>query len=116
MIHLCFLYVIYLFGNWIQETFHLSIPGSVIGMLILFILLLTNIVKTKWVDTGASFIINHLALLFIPATVGLINFFGIFAGKGFFLFLITLFSTAIVMGGSGFISQWLLKRRELNNE
>ncbi|MEH7282742.1 CidA/LrgA family protein, partial [Bacillus toyonensis] len=41
------LYVFSLAGTWIQGIFHLSMPGSLIGMLMLFLLLSTRILPLK---------------------------------------------------------------------
>ncbi|WP_047985169.1 CidA/LrgA family protein [Ornithinibacillus californiensis] len=116
IIHIAFLYVIYLIGNCIQATLQLVVPGSVIGMIILFILLWTNIIKVKWVETGAKFMVQNLALFFIPATVGIMNYFDLFAGKGILLVLIVLLSTFLVMGSAGLTSQRIMLRREREHE
>jgi len=116
IIHIVFLYCIYFLGNWIQDTFNLVIPGSVIGMLILFILLLTNLIKVSWVKDGATFVVNNLVLFFIPATVGIINYFDLFKGKGFLLIVIVLFSTLLVMISSGATSQLIMKRKEREHD
>ena len=112
ILHIAFLYGIYLLGNWIQEVLGLVIPGSVIGMIILFILLSTKIIKISWIETGAKFMVNNLALFFIPATVGIMNYFDLFSGKGFLLVVIVLFSTFLVMASSGITSQWIMRRKE----
>jgi holin-like protein len=116
IIHIAFLYVIYLLGNWIQKMLHLVVPGSVIGMIILFLLLWTNIIKVSWVEMGAKFMVQNLALFFIPATVGIMNYFDLFAGKGFLLVLIVLFSTFLVMASSGLTSQRIMLRKEREHE
>lgn len=95
---------------------NLVIPGSVIGMIILFLLLAANVIKPDWIEEGARFMVDHLVLFFIPATVGIINFFDLFAGKGFLLILIVLFSTLLVMSSSGVTSQWLMARKEGNHD
>ncbi|MEK3889704.1 CidA/LrgA family holin-like protein [Bacillus sp. FSL K6-3431] len=115
-IQIILLFVMYQVGVWIQEIFQLIIPGSIIGMLLLFLLLLTGIVNAKWVESGALLLIKYLPLLFLPITVGIITFFNIFIGKGFFIIIIVLISTAIVMVGSGIISQLLLKEKVYENE
>ena len=48
------LYVFSLVGTWIQGVFHLSMPGSLIGMLMLFLLLSTRILPLKWFEEGAG--------------------------------------------------------------
>lgn len=116
IIQIVILYIIYLIGNWIQHALNLFVPGSVIGMILLFILLLINVIKVKWIEEGSKLIINHLTLFFIPATVGVMNYFELFKGNGFFLILIALISTALVMGCSGYVSQWFIQRKEVSND
>lgn len=85
-------------------------------MIILFLLLAANVIKPDWIEEGARFMVDHLVLFFIPATVGIINFFDLFAGKGFLLIFIVLFSTVLVMSSSGVTSQWLMARKEGNHD
>lgn len=96
--------------------FNLFIPGSVIGMILLFLLLSTNILKVSWIEEGAQVIIRHMILFFIPATVGIINYFGLFSGRGFLLIVIVLISTVLVMVGSGLVGQSLARRMECRDE
>ncbi|MEC3884263.1 CidA/LrgA family holin-like protein [Halobacillus litoralis] len=110
------LYIIYLFGTFIQKTFNLFIPGSVIGLVFLFALLSLKIVPEHWVNQGVGFMIKHLPFFFIPATVGVMSYAYVFEGKGVLLILIGLLSTAMVMGISGFVAQWMARRREAAHE
>ncbi|RDY71377.1 CidA/LrgA family protein [Halobacillus trueperi] len=110
------LYIIYLLGTLIQNTFNLFIPGSVIGLVILFALLSLKIVPEHWFKQGVGFMIKHLPFFFIPATVGVMSYAYVFEGKGVLLILIGLLSTALVMGISGFVAQWMARRREAAHE
>ncbi|WP_373894239.1 CidA/LrgA family protein [Virgibacillus natechei] len=114
IIHIAVLYGIFLLGNGIADYFNLFIPGSVIGMLLLFVLLMTGVIKASWIAEGARTIINHLALFFIPATVGIMNYFDLFAGKGSLLVVIVLISTVMVIVTAGHVSQALMLRKERN--
>ncbi|MFB4169062.1 CidA/LrgA family protein [Virgibacillus sp. JSM 102003] len=116
IIQIAFLYGIYLIGHWIQEALNLFVPGSVIGLIILFILLSTNVVREVWVEKGADFFLKHLTLFFIPATVGIINYFEVFSGKGFLLIVIVLVSTVLVMAGSGLVTQWMMRGKEVEHD
>lgn len=109
VLQITILYVFYLIGIWIKTTLGLSVPGSVIGLLLLFALLTMNVVKVKWIEAGSQFFIKHLVFFFIPATVGVIDYFDLFKGKGTLLVFIGLISTVLVMGVSGLISQFLVK-------
>lgn len=104
------LYVFYYIGLWIQHTFHLLMPGSIIGMLLLFCLLMTNKFKATWIDKGAGFLLSHLPLLFIPVTVGVIDFLDLFKGRGFFSVIVVILSTILVMVTSSLVSGWIAER------
>ncbi len=110
------LYAIYLAGVWIQQTFHLFIPGSIIGMLLLFILLLAGLFRLEWIEAGSLHLIRYLPLLFLPVTVGIIHYLDLFKGKGFFIIIIVLVSTGLVMVSAGQISQWLIMKKRYENE
>lgn len=112
IIHILILYGFYSIGVWIQRTFDLFIPGSIIGMLLLFTLLATKIVQPKWIEQGTLLLLRHMPLLFLPVTVGILNFLDVFSGRGFLLIVIALVSTLIVMVTSGLTSQLLAVRRE----
>ncbi|RKQ33531.1 CidA/LrgA family protein [Oceanobacillus halophilus] len=114
--HIIILYSIFLVGNWIQQKLDLLIPGSVIGMIILFLLLLSNLIKVSWIEEGTKFMIRHLTLFFIPVTVGVISYFELFRGRGFLLVVIVILSTLLVMVSSGWISQWIVTRKEINHD
>ena len=51
------------------------IPGSIIGMLILFVLLALQILPAKWVNPGCFVLIRYMALLFVPIGVGVMQYF-----------------------------------------
>jgi holin-like protein len=58
-------------GRGIVTVFHLPLPSSVVGMLVLFIFLLTGIMKLEWIEKASTFQLKHLTLLFIPPIVSL---------------------------------------------
>lgn len=113
ILHIAFLYLLLFFGNAVQTIFQLSIPGSVLGMLFLFFLLKSGIVKLDWIKEGTSLLLKHLTLFFIPVTVGFMEYLDMFSGRGILLLVVTILSTALVMGLSGFVSERLVKRKEV---
>ncbi|MDF0726478.1 CidA/LrgA family holin-like protein [Cytobacillus sp. S13-E01] len=110
------LYGIYYVGSFIQALLDLTIPGSIIGMLGLFILLQFKIVKEKWLSEGSQFLLSRLPLLFLPATVGVIEYIPFFQGKGILTVLIVLISTFLVMVISGAVGQYISKKKEQREE
>jgi holin-like protein len=104
------LYIIYLIGVTIQSLAGLSIPGSIIGMILLFGALHLKIVKREWFSLGSSLLLNQLPLFFIPATVGVIEYLDLFKSNGLITIGIAMLSTFIVMMVSAFISDALLAK------
>ncbi|WP_270179635.1 CidA/LrgA family protein [Alkalihalobacillus sp. CinArs1] len=112
ILQLALLFGFYLIGVSIQKLFGLLIPGSVIGMVLLLVCLYTNLLPEQWVSKGATFLLNHLPLFFIPVTVGVMNHLDFFNGKSLWLIPIVLVSTWIIMITTGFIGQTLVNRKE----
>lgn len=111
-VQVALLYVFYFVGDGLQNWLNLPVPGSIIGMLLLFTALLVKAFPVKWIEKGAGFLLAYLPLLFIPVTVGVMDYYHIFAGNGFVLPLIVLLSTLLVMVTAGMTSEWLAKRKE----
>jgi len=62
-------------GNALSLLLPITIPGSIIGMLILFVLLALQILPAKWVNPGCFVLIRYMALLFVPIGVGVMQYF-----------------------------------------
>ncbi|WP_100373818.1 CidA/LrgA family protein [Bacillus sp. FJAT-45037] len=112
ILHIGILYGFYIIGTWVQSVFDLIIPGSIIGMLLLFLLLFANILPVSLIENGTNLLIRHMPLLFVPFTVGILGYLDVFNGDGFWLILVTIFSTIVVFVLSGIMAQWLVNRKE----
>ncbi|WP_170289386.1 CidA/LrgA family protein [Metabacillus lacus] len=99
--------VIYALGSLLQAGLGLPVPGSIIGMVLLFAALVFNVIPQNWIEEGSTFLLKHLTLLFIPATVGLIDYLDLFSGINSITLIIVIFSTALVMTCSAFLCQML---------
>lgn len=104
------LYMIFFIGEWIRMISHIPIPGSIIGMLLLFMALTLNVIKREWLSLGSSFLLKNLPLLFVPATVGIIDYLDLFKGFGFISLVISIVSTMLVFITSAIVSEKMLKR------
>ncbi|GER67836.1 CidA/LrgA family protein [Weizmannia acidilactici] len=110
------LWVIYEIGLEAVKMLHLPIPGNVFGMLLLFLLLATGILKLQWIDMGATWILKHLSFFFIPISVGLMTLGTVFIHEGLVLFLILAVSAAAGILGTGISAQFLARSREESHE
>lgn len=72
LIYLC-LYA----GIFIASLLPIVIPGSIIGMLILFVLLSLQILPAKWVKPSSHLLIRYMALLFVPIGVGVMQYYDV---------------------------------------
>lgn len=90
-----------------------AIPGSVIGMVILFLALHFNILPIEKVDDVGTWLTDNMAFLFIPAGVGLMTQFEVLGGNVWWQLLIILFvTTALMMWCVGTVVQKLIDNRQ----
>lgn len=113
-----FLFVLFYYvGIYIQKTFHLFIPGSIIGMLLLFLFLKVRIVPLSWFEHGATTILYMMPLFFIPVTVGIMNDFDFILTEGWPMLLIIILSTFITFVFSGkIVERFLEKNKQLEHK
>ena len=100
---------ILLLGEGIRLATGITIPGTVIGMVLLFIALMTKLIRLDQIEQVSKFLLDHLAFLFVPAGVGLINSLDVIGSSWLPILVIVLVSTVIVIGVTGWTVQ-LLKR------
>lgn len=103
IIGICFL------GEALQRLFKLPIPGNILGMIILFILLCSGVIKLEMIEEISNFLLDHLSFFFIPAGVGLITCMSVLKGHWIAFLGVCLITTVIVMVVTGYTVQ-LLKR------
>lgn len=98
-------------GEGLRLLLHLPVPGSIVGMLLLWLALMLKWIPVHWIAPGATFIQRYMPFIFIPATVGVMQFGATFAGKGILLVACIIVSTLITMVVSSLTSQGLAKRQ-----
>lgn len=101
--------IAYFAGVIIQWAFNLPIPGTVLGLIILFLALYSGIVKTEMIEDICEVLISHMSFLFVPAGVGLITAFGMLQGNILSFSIIILVSTVVVWIVTAFVVKFLRK-------
>ncbi len=99
-------------GELIKSLLGLPIPGSVVGMIILFIALESKILKIEDVKEAGAWLLGNLTILFVPAGVGVMVSFSALKDIWYILALVSLMVTAISMGVVGVIVQKIKRRFE----
>ncbi|AWK51105.1 CidA/LrgA family protein [Clostridium beijerinckii] len=101
---------IYLLGELLSSLLHLPIPGNILGMVILFILLCTKVIKVDNISNVTNFLLDHLSFFFIPAGVGLMTSIGIIKSTWWQLLVVCISTTIIIIGVTGIIVQIISRR------
>ena len=104
---------IYFVSEIISKSLNLPVPGSIIGMILLFVLLTSNIVKIEMVENLANFFLDHLAFFFIPASVGLMTSFSSLKGSIFKIILLCILTTIIVISVTAIIVQFICNKKSI---
>lgn len=98
--------------NQLVKLLHLSIPGSILGIGLLFLLLQTKVIKLEWIDLGAKWLLAEMLLFFIPAAVGMVQYRELIHSSGLQLFLAVTGSILAVMVAAGLTAEKLAGRKE----
>ncbi|ASB49986.1 CidA/LrgA family protein [Alkalitalea saponilacus] len=106
------IFLFYAIGILISKLFGEIIPGSVIGMVLLFVALLSGVVKADKVKPVAGFITRHMALFFVPVGVGLMVTTHYFKGATLAIITASAISTILVMISVGLIQQFMEKKND----
>ncbi|MDD3322286.1 MAG: CidA/LrgA family protein [Paludibacter sp.] len=72
-----FILLFYFLGEFVSILINGFIPGSVIGMILLFLSLFFKIINPESVKNTATVITKNMALFFVPVAVGLMAYAGL---------------------------------------
>ncbi|ATD31533.1 CidA/LrgA family protein [Macrococcoides bohemicum] len=97
-------------GNFLQQLLHLPIAGSIIGLVLFYILLMTGVVKETWIKSGANLFLTTMIFFFLPSIVGVKNIIGQMDSNFVIFFLLIAFGTVTVAYLSGYIAEKSINR------
>lgn len=60
-------------GEIIRYIVPLPVPGSIWGLVLMFVLLVTGVIKLEKVETVADFLVDCMPIMFVPGGVGLMR-------------------------------------------
>ncbi len=100
-------------GELIVWLTGISIPSSIIGMLLLAALLQMKAVKLDWVKGMSDFLIGNLGFFFVPPGVALMLYFDLIKAEWLPIVVATVVSTILVLITTGWTDQYL---RKLNDK
>ena len=104
------------FGEVLKYLLPFPIPASIYGMVLLFIGLLSGIIKIEAVRDVGKFLIETMPVMFIPAGVGLMASWGTLKPVLLPVSVITLVVLILVFGATGRASQLIIRMSKKKEE
>lgn len=100
------------FGKLLSSYLPFVFPGSIIGLILLFLSLNVRLIKVEWIMMSGSLLLKYMAVLFIPVGVGLINYLQLILDNWFVISFSFIFTTLLIMLSVGHLYQYLNKKAE----
>lgn len=97
-------------GEILKCLLPLPIPASIYGMIILFLGLMTKVIKLESVKETGKFLIEIMPIMFIPAGVGLMTTWGGLQQILLPVSIITAVTIITVMVATGWVSQIIIRK------
>jgi holin-like protein len=96
-------------GEIVSGFLHRSIPGPVIGMVLLFVFLVLRKSINESISLAADSLLAHLSIFFIPAAVGVMLYASVLARSSAAWMLAILLSTVAAIATTALVLKWLSK-------
>lgn len=103
------IFSIYSISDIFCKSLKLAIPGNVIGMLLLFVLLMTGIIKENHIDKASDILISNMSLLFVPATLAIMEEYKYIKEEIIPFIIVCVFMVIVIMVSTGLTAQVLEK-------
>lgn len=107
---LCYIFLFLILGEFIRYLFRIPLAGNIIGMILIFLALRTNLVKLHSVKPASDKLLKYLVLFFVPYGVGLMVYFEVIKEFWFSITLSLVISTLITLYITALVFQKLEKK------
>lgn len=101
-----------LLGELFRVLIPLPIPASVYGLVLMLLALITGILKVHQVKEVSALLIEIMPVMFIPAGVGLLEFWPALRPVWIPVVLITILTTVLVMVVTGRVAQRMIGKED----
>ncbi len=99
-------------GDWISLTFHLPLPGNIIGLILLYLALKSRLLQIEHVERGGKLLLLVMPLFFVPALSGIMDYTDFMRQSGLQVLVILVISSLLTLTGSAYIVDRLARRKE----
>ncbi len=102
--------VVSFLGEVLHSLIPIPVPASIYGLILMFAGLVTGIIPHEEVRETGHFLVDIMAIMFLPAAVGLLDAFDVLRPVLAPFAVITVVSTVLVMVVSGKVTQAVMDR------
>ena len=99
-----------LVGELLNFLLPLPVPASIYGLVLMFLCLVTGLIKLDDVHDTDCFLIEIMPIMFIPPAVGLMASWDVIRANLLAYIVIAVVTTVVVMSVSGLVTQAVLKK------
>jgi len=96
-------------GELLNYLLPLPIPGSIYGLVLMLILLVTGVVKLDRVKAVGDWLVSIMPVMFVGPVVGLISSYDSYKDIIVPVFVITALTTVITMAATGLTAQGIIR-------
>lgn len=99
-------------GELVRFIVPLPVPGSIWGLVLMFVLLVTGVIKLEKVETVADFLVDCMPIMFVPGGVGLMRSWSTLKSMLPAAVCSIVLVTPFVMAVTGKVTQKMIEKRE----
>ncbi|MCR5229159.1 MAG: CidA/LrgA family protein [Solobacterium sp.] len=97
-------------GEVLHEVLPLPVPASIYGIILMFAALTTHVIPLEAVSTAGKYLIEIMAVMFIPAAAGLIVSWDMIRAYWVQYLVLMVVSTVVVMVVSASVTQFVIRK------
>lgn len=106
---LAVIFAICLAAEGLAALLPFAFPATVLAMVILLILLACRAIKPRQLKESSDFLLDHMAMFFVPGCVSLIKYWDVMAANLLPILLITILTTPLVFCVTGHAVQLTIR-------
>lgn len=110
ILQLVLIMLITFIGTEVQKLLHIPLAGSIVGLMLFFLLLQFKIVPVSWINVGADFLLKTMVFFFIPSVVGIMDVASNITMNYILFFIVIIIGTCLVALSSGYIAEKMLEK------
>ena len=110
ILQLALIMLITFIGTEVQKLLHIPLAGSIVGLMLFFLLLQFKIIPESWINVGADFLLKTMVFFFIPSVVGIMDVASNITINYILFFIVIIIGTCLVALSSGYIAEKMLEK------